>query len=72
MNLRSGAEWSPEEDETIRAMAAANASAVRIAARLRRTVSGIQRRAMAKGIKIRSPREQRRIFKDAAESAANR
>lgn len=70
MRGRKGAGWTAGEDETIRHMAEANASAVRIAARLRRTVSSVSRRAVAQGISIRTNRDMRTAVKRAGEEAS--
>ena len=59
MTRRFGRAWTPEEDETIRKMAGANASPFLIAAKLKRTVSSVQRRAPILGAKIRSERQRK-------------
>lgn len=59
MSQHFGKEWTPEEDETVRLMAEANATPFAIAARLKRTVSSIRRRAPVIGVKIRSERERK-------------
>jgi hypothetical protein len=65
VKARRGDDWTPADDDTIRRMAAANASAILIAARIKRTASAVKRRAWAKGIKIRSPQERRAEIKRA-------
>lgn len=62
---RSGNDWTSEDDETIRTMAAANASAFLIAAKIKRTLSSVKRRAMAMGIKIRTTTAHRAAMKRA-------
>jgi hypothetical protein len=56
---RFGQAWTEEDDETIRKMAEANSSAFLIAARLRRSIASIQRRAPTLGVKIRSERQRK-------------
>jgi hypothetical protein len=71
MIKRGGQAWTPQDDETIKRMATANASAFLIAAKLRRSISSIQRRAPLLGVKIRSERQRRAdVSKDAAERHA--
>lgn len=72
MSVRRGEDWTPDDDETIRQMAATNASAVRIAARLKRTVSSVSRRAMAMCIPIRNVRDMRKAMRKAEEEATIR
>jgi hypothetical protein len=59
MIRRGGQAWTPEDDAIIKRMAEANASAFLIAAKLRRTISSIQRRAPTLGVKIRSERQRK-------------
>jgi hypothetical protein len=48
--------WTPEDIEEFRRLAAANFSALRIAAKLKRTVRSIQLRARVYGITIKNGR----------------
>jgi hypothetical protein len=63
-------EWTEQELSELRAMAEKNASAVRIAARVKRTVSSVRRRAAEMGLKLRSTREYRVSLKRAEELAS--
>jgi len=66
---RTGSAWTLEDDDTIRRMAEANASAVLIAAKIKRTVSGVKRRAAVLQVRLRTTRDQRAIFRQADEQA---
>jgi hypothetical protein len=63
-------EWTEQELSDLRAMAEKNASAVRIAARVKRTVNSVRRRAAEMGVKLRSTREYRVSLKRAQELAS--
>ena len=69
MTSRFGQAWTPEDDATILRMAEANASAFLIAAKLRRSISSIQRRAPTLGVKIRSERERKADANRASQAA---
>jgi DNA-binding NarL/FixJ family response regulator len=52
--------WTPEEVETLRALAEAGASQTRIAARLNRSLSAIRITARKLGIALKSTKEIRK------------
>jgi hypothetical protein len=54
--------WTPADLETLRALADAGASPLRIAAKLKRSVSFIRNIARQHGIKIKTTKEVRRSY----------
>lgn len=63
MRLRTGHYWTEEDDEILRKMAASKSSAMRIAARLRRSVGSVRRRASELKLHVETTAATRRNAK---------
>jgi hypothetical protein len=55
--------WSPADEQTLRDMAKAGTSVMRISGRLRRSVMAVKARALMLGVKIVSMTERRKVIK---------
>jgi hypothetical protein len=64
--------WTPEHDEKLKALAAQGASAVRAAASLKRSISGVRLRARKLGVELPGVREIRKKMATAMQDGSHR